>query len=347
MINVSIVGGSGYTGGEALRILLGHPEFRVKQVTSESNAGKFVHITHPNLRGVTKLKYNSIKELEPADWLILCLPHGESQNRLAELEGLAPRIADLASDFRLKSEDLYAKYYGEPHRRPDRLGSFVYSVPELYREQIRGATRLSGTGCIAVSVILALAPLFRAGVVKDNRVFADAKIGSSAAGASPSAGSHHPERAGTLRSFKPTGHRHTAEIVENLTTEHGQPEVFLSATATDAVRGILSTCQMFLKEPMTELQIRTIYRDAYQDEPFIRIVKETRGIYRYPEPKLLAGTNFVDIGFELEEDTGRLVVMSAIDNLVRGSAGQVVQGMNIVHGFDERMGLEFPGLHPV
>lgn len=344
MIDVSIVGGSGYTGGEALRILLSHPEFNIKQVTSESNAGKFVHLTHPNLRGVTKLKYTSIKELEKADWLILCLPHGESQNRLVELEGLAPRIADLASDFRLRDASLYEKYYGEPHRRPDRLDSFVYSVPELYREQIRAATHLSGTGCIAVSAILALAPLFRAGVVRDDRVFIDAKIGSSAAGASPSAGSHHPERAGTLRSFKPTGHRHTAEIVENLT---GTPQVFLSATATDAVRGILSTSQLFLKEPMTDLQIRTIYRDAYQNEPFVRIVKETRGIYRYPEPKLLAGTNFIDIGFELEEDTGRLVVMSAIDNLVRGSAGQVIQGMNIIHGFDERMGLEFPGLHPV
>lgn len=344
MIDVSIVGGSGYTGGEALRILLSHPEFNIKQVTSESNAGKFVHLTHPNLRGVTKLKYTSIKELEKADWLILCLPHGESQNRLAELEGLAPRIADLASDFRLRDASLYEKYYGEPHRRQDRLGSFVYSVPELYREQIRSATHLSGTGCIAVSAILALAPLFRAGIVRDARVFIDAKIGSSAAGASPSPGSHHPERAGTLRSFKPTGHRHTAEIVENLA---GTPQVFLSATATDAVRGILSTSQLFLKEPMTDLQIRTIYRDAYQDEPFVRIVKETRGIYRYPEPKLLAGTNFIDIGFELEEDTGRLVVMSAIDNVVRGSAGQVIQGMNIIHGFDERLGLEFPGLHPV
>ncbi|HMS55072.1 MAG TPA: N-acetyl-gamma-glutamyl-phosphate reductase [Fimbriimonadaceae bacterium] len=344
MIDVSIVGGSGYTGGEALRILLGHSEFRVKQVTSESNAGKFVHLTHPNLRGVTKLKYASINDLEITDWLILCLPHGESQNRLLELEGKATYIADLASDFRLRNATLYEKYYGEPHRRPDRLGSFVYSVPELYREQIRTTKRLAGTGCIAVSAILALDPLFKAGVVKDDQVIIDAKIGSSAAGASPSPGSHHPERAGTLRSFRPTGHRHTAEISENLV---GTPKVFLSATATDAVRGILSTSQLFLKQHMTDLQIRTIYRDAYQDEPFVRIVKETRGIYRYPEPKLVAGTNFVDIGFELEEDTGRLVVMSAIDNLVRGSAGQVIQGMNIIHGFDERLGLEFPGLHPV
>lgn len=342
MIEVSIVGGSGYTGGEALRILLGHPGFRVKQVTSESNAGKFVHLTHPNLRGVTKLKYNSIKDLESADWLILCLPHGESQNRLSELEGLAPRIADLASDFRLKDPALYTKYYGESHRLPERLGSFIYAVPELYRDQIQGATHLAGTGCIATSVITALHPLFKADVVRDNRVFVDAKIGSSAAGASPSTGSHHPERAGTLRSFKPTGHRHTAEIQENLGAE-----VFLSATATDSVRGILSTCQMFLAKPMTELEIRTIYRDAYGNEPFVRIVKETRGIYRYPEPKLLSGTNYIDIGFELDEETGRLVVMSAIDNLVRGSAGQVIQSMNIIHGFDERAGLEFPGLHPV
>ncbi len=347
MIDVSIVGGSGYTGGEALRILLGHPEFNVKQITSEKNAGKFVHIAHPNLRSVTKLKYSSINDLEPAEWLLLCLPHGESQIRIADLEKLASRIADLSADFRIRDEALYQKYYGDPHRLPARLGSFVYSLPERHRDDIRLATHLSGCGCIATSVITALWPLFQAGIIKDRRIWVDAKIGSSAAGASPSEGSHHPERAGALRSFKPTGHRHTAEIIENLTTDNGRPEVHLSATATDAVRGILSTCQLILSRPMTELEIRTIYREAYSDEPFIRIVKETRGIYRYPEPKLLAGTNFCDIGFELDEETGRLVVMSAIDNLVKGSAGNVVQGMNIVHGFDEKAGLEFPGLHPV
>jgi N-acetyl-gamma-glutamyl-phosphate/LysW-gamma-L-alpha-aminoadipyl-6-phosphate reductase len=347
LIDVSIVGGSGYTGGEALRILLGHPEFNVKQVTSESNSGKFVHSNHPNLRSITKLKYTSINDLESADWLILCLPHRESQSRLESLEKISPRIADLSADFRIRDAALYQKYYKEPHRLPSRLGSFVYSIPELRRESIRSASHLSGCGCIATSVITALWPLFRAGIVKDRQVWVNAKIGSSAAGASPSEGSHHPERAGSMRSFKPTGHRHTAEIIENLTTDDSAPEVHLSATATDAVRGILSTCQMLVSKPTTELEIRSIYREAYNDEPFIRIVKEVRGIYRYPEPKLLSGTNFCDIGFELDEETGRLVVMSAIDNLVKGSAGNVVQGMNIIHGFDERMGLEFPGLHPI
>ena len=347
MLRVSIVGGSGYTGGEALRLLLGHPEFEVVQVTSERNAGKFVHITHPNLRSVTKLKYSKLAELEPVDCLVLALPHCESQRRIDDLMKLAPSIADLAADFRLHNTDLYERYYGEKHLRPDLLNEFVYAIPELNRESLRHATLFAAAGCIATCSITSLKPLFDAGVVKDNTVFIDAKVASSAAGASHNAGTHHPERAGCLRSFKPTGHRHTAELIESLTKEGQEPKVYLSATSTDSVRGILATSQMFIDPKLSELDIRTIYRDSYNNEPFVRIVKEQRGIFRYPEPKLLSGTNFCDIGFELEPDTGRLIVMGAIDNLVKGSAGNLIQSLNIAHGWPETLGLEFPGLHPI
>ncbi len=347
MVKVSIVGGSGYTGGEALRLLLGHPNFEVVQVTSERNAGKPVHVNHPNLRGITKLKYSSINDLEPVDCLILGLPHGESQARIKDLTSIAPKIADLAADFRLHDTALYEKYYGEPHHCPEMLGEFAYGVPEINRAQIEGASMISGAGCIATCTITGLWPLFHAGVVKDSEVWVDAKVASSAAGASSNPASHHPERAGCLRSFKPTGHRHTAEAIEQLRADDIEPKVYLTATSTDSVRGILTTSQLFLKREMSELDIRGVYRDAYGSEPFVRIVKERRGIFRYPEPKLLSGTNFIDIGFEIEEGTGRMIVMAAIDNLVKGSAGNVIQSLNIANGWEETLGLEFPGLHPV
>lgn len=347
MVKISIVGGSGYTGGEALRLLLAHPNYEIVQVTSESNAGKPVHVTHPNLRGVTNLKYSSINDLKPVDVLLLGLPHGESQSRIKDLMSLAPRIADLAADFRLHDAELYQRFYGEAHQCPEMLSEFAYGVPEVNRPALKDAVMISGAGCIATCTITGLWPLFHAGVVKNHQVFVDAKVGSSAAGASVSPASHHPERAGCLRSFKPTAHRHTAEAIEHLRADGVEPQVHLSATSTDAVRGILTTSQLFLQREMSELDIRGIYRDAYGSEPFVRIVKERRGIFRYPEPKLLSGTNFVDIGFEIEPDTGRLVVMAAIDNLVKGSAGNVIQSLNIANGWEETLGLEFPGLHPI
>ena len=345
-MKVSIVGGSGYTGGEALRLLLGHPNISVHQITSESHAGELVHHTHPNLRSVTKLKYSPLSELDAVDCIFSCLPHGKIQEKIDYLLEKTARVVDLAADFRLHDPLLYQEYYGEAHTRPELLNQFVYGIPEVNREAIRGAAHLAGAGCIATASIISLRPLFKAGVVRDNRVFIDGKVGSSAAGASASIATHHPERAGCLRSFKPTSHRHTAEILENLSFGN-TPEVYLSATSTDSVRGILTTAQLFLNAQLSELDIRSIYREEYGKEPFVRIVKENRGIFRLPEPKLLAGTNFVDIGFELEEKTGRLVVLGAIDNLVKGSAGNVIQALNIINGWDERSGLEFPGLHPI
>jgi LysW-gamma-L-alpha-aminoadipyl-6-phosphate/LysW-L-glutamyl-5-phosphate reductase len=159
-------------------------------------------------------------------------------------------------------------------------------------------------------------------------------------------GSHHPERSHAVRSFAPTGHRHTAEMLQELGF-HGMPEIHFSATAIELVRGILATCHVFLKKDMTELEARRLYREAYGNEPFIRIVKETTGIYRYPEPKILAGSNYCDVGFEKDPESNRLVVISALDNLMKGAAGTAVQCMNIMSGFDEKTGLEFMGLHPV
>jgi N-acetyl-gamma-glutamyl-phosphate/LysW-gamma-L-alpha-aminoadipyl-6-phosphate reductase len=180
-------------------------------------------------------------------------------------------------------------------------------------------------------------------VLNPSPIFVPLLISPSAAGAEPSPASHHPERAGSIRVYKPTGHRHTAEVVENLP---GRPEVHLTAIATDRVRGILMTAQTFLQDGWSERDVWQAYREAYGAEPFVRLVKQKKGVHRYPDPRFVQGTNYADIGFELEEDTGRLVVMVAIDNLVKGTAGHALQALNIRLGLPETLGLDFPGLHP-
>ena len=341
MTSISIVGGSGYTGGELLRLLLFHPHCSIQQVTSERFAGKFVHNAHPNLRKATRLKFCTVSEIEPCDLLFLCLPHGQSMGRIDEFRELAPKIIDLSADFRLKSTTLYENYYGRQHERADLLDSFVYGLPERHREAIKDAAFVACPGCNATATILALSPLHARDLVES--VVVEVKAGSSEGGNAASDASHHPERSGAVRSYKPTGHRHVAEMKQELPG----PAIHFSATSIEMVRGILATCHVFLKSNVTEKDVWKIYREDYADEPFIRIVKERSGIHRYPEPKLLAGTNYCDIGFERESDTNRLVVISAIDNLMKGAAGQAVQSFNLMLGLTETTGLEFPGLHPI
>jgi len=345
MTTASIIGGSGYTGGELLRLLLSHPNAQVQQVTSASNAGKFVHSAHPNLRKRTALQFTSPDTLKPCDVLFLCMHHGESMKQIRVLEHSATKVIDLSADFRLKSAEEYQRWYHAEHEAPEYLGRFVYGISELHREDIRNASLVSGAGCIATCAILSLAPLFREGVVEPH-VIIDAKVGSSAAGASFSLATHHPERSHTVRSFQPTGHRHTGEILQELSFGE-TPQVALAPHAIELVRGILTTSYLTLRQDMEEKDIWKLYRKAYGEEPFMRIIKENAGVYRYPEPKLLIGTNYCDVGFEIDADSRRLVVMGAIDNLVKGAAGQAVQAMNLMCGFPETTGLDFPGLHPV
>ena len=342
-MKVSVVGASGYGGGELLRLLLSHGNVEVNQVTSESNTGKFVFRIHPNLRGQTMLKFCSVNDLEPCDLLFLAMPHGKAQENISRFREIAPKIIDLSADFRLNDSSLYKEWYGEEHGCAEMLSEFVYGLPELHREDIRNANYISGVGCNATSVNLPLYPLFKAGVV--DKVVVEVKVGSSEAGNKANLGSHHPERSRAVRSFAPTFHRHVAEMVQELGVDRDR--IHFSATSIEMVRGILSTSHVFLNRDLSELEIRKIYREAYGSEPFIRIVKDVSGVYRYPEPKILAGSNYCDIGFERDENSNRLVVICAIDNLMKGAAGSAVQCMNLMCGFDEKGGLEFSGLHPV
>ncbi|HEX8918502.1 MAG TPA: N-acetyl-gamma-glutamyl-phosphate reductase [Chloroflexota bacterium] len=349
-ITASIAGGSGYTGGELLRILLDHPEVDVAQVTSERRAGKRVVGVHPNLRKRTSLSFVSAADLQPCDVLFLALPHGASGDQIDRFLNLAPVIIDLSADFRLRCAEEYPRWYGHEHPRPDLLSEFVYGIPELHREEMKTANRISSAGCLATAAILALHPLFREGLADLERpVVAEVKTGSSGAGADEGLASHHPERSGVIRSFKPTGHRHTAEVEQELTKPgaNGRPTVHFSATAVEAVRGVLATCHVSLKDSLTERDLWQVFRRVYGQEPFIRLVKESGGVYRYPEPKILSGSNYCDVGFELDPRGERVVVLAALDNLMKGAAGQAVQAMNIRCGCPEEAGLGFPGLHPI
>jgi LysW-gamma-L-alpha-aminoadipyl-6-phosphate/LysW-L-glutamyl-5-phosphate reductase len=366
-LRVAIIGGSGYTGGELARLLLFHPQVELTQVVSSSNAGQHLHSVHPNLRKADKSAVGTINrplrfchpdDLTSCDLLFLCLPHGIASKEIEHYRAIAPRIIDLSADFRLRSVGLYEEWYGAPHSASYLLEEAMYGLPELHRAKLPEATLVSGTGCMATAAILGLAPLYRAGLVDTTLpLVVDAKVGSSAAGATPGPGSHHPDRSGAVRSFQPTGHRHTAELIQELGLAAGaehQQYIAFSATAVELVRGVLMTAHLFLNETVDEHILWRLYREAYQEEPFIRLVKERRGVYRYPEPKILVGSNYCDIGFELETrqqkkemDGRRLVIMAALDNLMKGAAGNAVQALNCMYGWDESTGLTFPGLHPV
>lgn len=350
-MKAAIVGGAGYAGGELLRLLLAHPEVEVTQATSERLGGKFVHSAHPHLRKRTDLKFSSRHALQPADVLFLALPHGQTSKEIDQLLEIAPIVIDLSADFRLHAPGDYPTWYGWQHPRPALLDEFVYALPELHRAEIRTANRLASGGCLATTAILGLYPLVRAGVIDASKpLVIEGKSGSSAGGAEPGPATHHPHRSGEMRSFAPTAHRHTAEIVQELgfTSRNGfAPPVAFSATAVEAVRGILVTAHVFLNEDLAERDLWKIYRSAYAQEPFMRIVKESQGIHRYPNPKILSGTNYCDVGFERDPHSRRVVVMAALDNLMKGAAGQAVQALNVRCGWDERTGLDFSGLYPV
>jgi len=343
LIRVSIVGGSGYAGGELLRLLLGHPQVEVGQVTSETCFGQYVYSVHPNLRKRTTLQFANLATLATCDLLFLALPHGEAQQRIDHFSTLAGRIIDLSADFRLHSLSLYERWYGQPHSAPQWVTRFVYGLPEVSREALRTAHYASGVGCNATATILALLPLAKAGLIDPSRpIIVDIKAGSSEGGNTPSLASHHPERSGAVRSFAPAGHRHTAEVIQAL----GLDNVHLSVTSIELVRGVLATAHVWTTDRIAEKDLWRAYRSTYGQEPFVRLVHERQGLYRHPEPKILAGSNYADVGFALDEATGRVVSLCAIDNLMKGAAGSAVQTMNLMLGFEETMGLEFTGLHP-
>jgi LysW-gamma-L-alpha-aminoadipyl-6-phosphate/LysW-L-glutamyl-5-phosphate reductase len=344
MIKATIVGGSGYAGGELLRLLLAHPEIELVQVTSRSHLGEYVYQVHPNLRKQTTLKFSDPESIQPVELLFLALPHGTAQHKIDQFASLAASIVDLSADFRLHSPQDYEHWYGSAHAAPGWLPKFVYGLPELHREELRGAHYASGVGCNATASNLALLPLVKAGLIDlDQQVILELKVGSSEGGAEGNAGTHHPERSGVIRTFSAYGHRHTGEVIQEL----GVKNVSLTMTSVELVRGVLATAHATVKTGVATKDLWKAYRSAAIENPFLRIVKEQRGLYRVPEPKVLAGSNYADLGFDLDESNGHIVSICAIDNLMKGASGTAVQCMNLMLGFDETLGLEFSGLHPI
>ena len=342
---IAILGGSGYTGGELLRILSMHSEAEVIVATSREYKGKPVYYAHPGLHGVYRgLKFSevNIDKILEADVVFNALPHGLG----AELTGAAVDsglyVVDLSADYRLRDLEVYEKWYGK-HPRPDLVGRSAYGLPEVNREEIRNSKFVSSPGCNATASILASAPLAAHGLIGEYLI-ADVKAGSSEGGSKPSRGSHHPEREGSVRPYSPGGHRHQAEVEQELARIAGRPvRVSLVPHVVPAVRGALASVHTFLESVDPE-RVASAYTKFYLRERFVRLSRFSP--VKYPDVKNVVGSNFADVGYAVDPYTNRVSGFAAIDNLVKGAAGQAVQNMNIMLGLPEDEGLRSPPLRP-
>ncbi|MEM0453792.1 MAG: N-acetyl-gamma-glutamyl-phosphate reductase [Sulfolobales archaeon] len=348
-IRVCIVGGSGYTGGELLRLLSNHPEVEVTYVTSREYAGKPIHHVHYNLRGC----YKGLKFVEfdldgisrASDAVFLSLPHGISLNYVPKLLEIGLKVVDLSADFRLKNPELYEFWYGYKHPYPDLLSKAVYGLPEIHRSELKNANLVASPGCNATAVIISLLPIARSGIADLSRVIADVKAGSSEGGSKPSHGSHHPEREGAIRPYEAEGHRHSAEVEQELLRIVGsEVRVTLVPHAVSSVRGVLTSTHLWLERDVSDLELMKLYVQTYSKEPFVRFVRTIPP--GYPDPKYVVGSNYVDVSYAVERRVRRLTSFAALDNLVKGAAGQAIQSFNLMMGFNEELGLKYVPLKP-
>ncbi len=352
-VRVGILGASGFVGGELLRILTNHPEVEITVATSREYKGEFVYRVHPHLRGLINLKFiepNLDKIINNCDVIFLALPHGESIKWVPKLYETGLTIIDLSADFRLKDPEAYVKWYKweKPHPYPDLLQKAIYGLPELHREELRGAKLVAVPGCMATAGILGLAPLVKAGVISLDKIVIDVKIASSGAGAHAPRLDLHSYRTYVVRPYEVAHHRHIAEIEQELSRIAGdEVKIAFTPHAVDLVRGILATGHSWYKRQVAEPDLWKIFRSMYGNEPFIRIVKDKTGLHRYPDVKYVIGSNFADIGFEIDNRLGRIITFTAIDNLMKGASGQAVQCFNIAMGYDEKTALHSPSIFPV
>lgn len=340
-IRIGIFGASGYGGSELLRILLFHPQAEVVMVTANEHAGKKVGAVHRNLYGLTDLSFMSapedLSELENLDCLFLALPHGAAMDVVPRVPERV-KVIDLSGDFRLGDMDVFKRHYKATHTAPELQKGFVYGLTETNREVVKRATRIANPGCFATATLLALAPLVKNDLIA-NRVIVDAKTGSSGSGAKAAANTHHPQRANSFYAYKPFAHQHVPEIEQELKrVGDWTNELVFMTHSLPVPRGIFASCYVELKNEMSDEEARDVYQEFYQNDFFVRVVEGS------PDINHVKTTNFCDIGCAAR---GRsLIAFSAIDNLVKGAAGQAVQNMNLMFGFDEKMGLMLAGSNP-
>jgi N-acetyl-gamma-glutamyl-phosphate/LysW-gamma-L-alpha-aminoadipyl-6-phosphate reductase len=350
-MKIGVIGASGYVGGELLRLLVTHPKVEVSIVTSRQKKGEYVHRIHPSLKSFINLTFSDLnldKLTDTCDLVFVSVPHGKSNKIVNELYKSGIKIIDLSADFRLKNPEDYVKWYGWEHPYPEMLSKSVYGVPEFHRDQIKNANLVSCPGCMAVTSLLALKPLIENDVIDTEHLVVDSKIGSSGAGGQANSATHHAMRYGVIRPYKPAKHRHTGEIEQELSLLGGKKiHVSMTPHAVNMVRGILTTNHAFLKKDLSELELWKMYRNSYNNEFFVRLIRDKNGIYKFPDPKFVIASNFCDVGFDLDEDNKRIVAMSASDNLMKGAAGSAIQNLNVMSGFDEMTGLKFTPVTPV
>ena len=337
MFKVAIIGASGYTGGELLRMLLNHPEVEITDITSRQYDGTPAHKIHPHIRDSGLVFKNKAPEELDADVVFTATPHGASMKIVPEILDTGAKVVDLSGDYRYRDNAVYEKWYGIEHTDKENKG--VFGLPELYRDEIKKAKLVANPGCFPTGAILSSYPLVKNDLV--DRIIIDSKTGVSGAGVNPSATTHYPNIADNVNPYKITAHRHTSEIQQEL---HGFEGVKVSFTPhlVPVNRGIQTTSHSFLIEDITTDELREFYEKEYKDEYFIKLMDEGE----IPHLSSVRGSNFVHIGgFEID-DTGRVVMLSAIDNLVKGASGQAIQNMNILLGIDETTGLKHFGLHP-
>ncbi len=345
MIKVGIYGGSGYTGQELLRLLIGHPDAEVIAITSRKFKGIPVSDVYPAFAGATDLQFvesSSQQLVSSCDVIFLALPHGEAMAVAPAFVEAGLKVIDLSADFRLKNVSVYEAWYVK-HTAPDLLPGAVYGLPELYRDEVRDANLVANPGCYPTGIILGIAPLLKDGCIDPSSIIADSKSGVSGAGRELQLGSLFCEANEGFKAYKVGLHRHTPEIEQELSLI-AKRDLAISFTPhlVPANRGILSTIYADLDGKVSESEIINIYRAFYAGEKFVRICQAGN----LPNISSVRGSNFCDIGCVVDGRTGRVVIVSAIDNLVKGASGQAVQNMNIMCGLSEDTGLEQISLFP-
>lgn len=340
MLNVAIIGASGYTGVELARILCNHPSVRLTAATSRQYAGQVLSQVFPSLRAKTDLICENLTPEElcsRADFFFTAVPHKTAMDIVPTFLAAGKKVVDLSADFRLRDVSIYEEWY-QAHSTADLLQEAVYGLPELYREKIQTARLVANPGCYPTSIILALAPLLKAGIIDPHSIIADSKSGTSGAGRAAQVGSLYCEVADGFRPYKVGGtHRHTPEIEQEINALLINPvNISFTPHLLPISRGILSTIYAQLATEVETDTVIRLYEDMYKQEPFVRILPQNS----FPATQYVRGSNFCDIGFKIDPRTKRIIVMSTIDNIVKGAAGQAVQNMNLMCGFPETAGLE-------